>query len=72
MSISDLSLSQRNSKKVSLWTVEKRKKLLKMCGYFPKEEMAKRLGVTVAQLMPQVARMGASYRVTKNIEDYIE
>jgi len=55
-----------------MWTLAKRKKLLSMFGYFGKVEMAQRLGVTEDQLITMVHRMGGSYRVTKNPEDYIE
>ncbi len=72
MSVSNLPLSQRNCKQATVWPRWKRVKLLKMCGYFSKEEMAERLGVTVDQLVSMVMRMQASYRVTKNPEDYKE
>ena len=55
-----------------VWPREKRQKLLKMCGYFSKEEMAESLGMQVAQIISMVNRMHASYRVTKNKEDYVE
>ena len=70
MSISHLELSQRNCKKAKIWTVEKRRHLLSMCGYFTKEEMAERLELTVPQVISMIMRMQASYRVTKDKKDY--
>ena len=72
MSIPYLSLSQRNYKQATVWPIEKRRKLLKMCGYFTKEEMAEKLGLSVDQIVSMVMRMQASYRVTKDKEDYVE
>lgn len=54
------------------WTIEKRRHLLRMCGYFNKDEMAEIIGVNVNQIKDMVKRMGASYRVTKNKADYYE
>jgi len=60
----------KQKKGSQVWTEAKRRKLLGMCGYFTKEEMALELGVKVQQVLDMVGRMGASYRVTKNKEDY--
>ncbi len=61
-----------NMRPASVWPDEKRRKLLRMCGYFPVDELARRMDVKVSQVRDIVARMGASLRVTKNPEDFVE
>lgn len=61
-----------NSKLGIVWTPERRKQLLGMFGYFGKTEMARRMNLTEPQIKAMTERMGGSYRVTKNPEDYVE
>ena len=67
-----MGIEERNQKTQTVWPRAKRQKLLKMCGYFSKEEMAEKLDVKVGQIVDMVRRMQASYKVTKNKEDYVE
>lgn len=67
-----MSIAERAQRAQTVWPKEKRQKLLKMCGYFTKEEMAEKLDVKVGQVVDMVKRMQASYKVTKNKEDYME
>lgn len=64
--------STREVKGRHYWTREERQLLLRMCGYFPKEEMAEIIGVNISQIKDMVKRMGASYRVTKTKDAYYE
>ena len=67
-----MSIAERNQRTQTVWPREKRVKLLGMCGYFTKEEMAEKLDVKVGQIVDMVKRMQASYKVTKNKEDYVD
>jgi len=64
--------THRQKKGSKVWTLPKRKLLIKMSGYFTKDEMAEKLGLEVSQVVEMCNRTGASHRVTKNIEDYVE
>jgi len=68
-----LNLSTHRQKKGSkVWSKDKRRMLVRMSGYFNKDEMAERLGLEVSQVVEMCNRIGASHRVTKNLEDYVE
>jgi len=64
--------THRQKKGTKVWSKERRRMLVRMSGYFTKDEMAERLGLEVSQVVEMCNRIGASHRVTKNPEDYIE